>query len=131
MNGSVGAPGLTLFAIVFFWQPPHVWAIALYRKRDYAAAGIPMLPSVLGDQPTRSWILWTTLALVPVTLAPVILGLFGGFYLAVAVAANAWFVASSIQLARQRTDQAARRMFHVSLSYLFSLCFAMLIDLAV
>jgi len=125
VNGSVGAPGLTLFAIVFFWQPPHVWAIALYRKRDYAAAGIPMLPSVLGDQPTRWWMLWSTLALVPVTLAPVILGLFGGFYLAVAVAANAWFVASTLHLLREQTDVAARRTFRVSLAYLFSLLLAM------
>jgi len=52
-NGRVGAAGWLLFAIIFFWQPPHVWAIALFRKNDYARAGIPMLPNVIGDQPTR------------------------------------------------------------------------------
>ena len=131
VNGSVGMPGLLLFAIVFFWQPPHVWAIALYRKADYQAAGIPMLPNVIGDEGTRRWTLLCALGLVPVTLAPGLLGLLGPVYMTVAVGMNAWFVISSIQLARQRTDEAARWMFHVSLAYLFSLYFAMLIDLAV
>jgi heme O synthase-like polyprenyltransferase len=72
-----------------------------------------------------------TFGLVPVTLAPGLLGLLGSAYMIVAVAMNAWFVMSSIQLAKQRTDAAARRMFHVSLVYLSSICIAMLIDLAV
>ena len=131
VNGHLGMPGLLLFAIVFFWQPPHVWAIALYRKADYEAAGIPMLPNVIGDEGTRRWILICTLGLVPVTLAPGLLGLLGSVYMTVAVGVNAWFVISSIQLAKQRTDEAARRTFHVSLAYLFAICFAMLIDLAI
>lgn len=131
VNGSVGMPGLLLFSIVFFWQPPHVWAIALYRKADYEAAAIPMLPNVIGDEGTRRWMLMCTLGLVPVTLAPGLLGLVGAVYMTVAVGMNAWFVISAIQVARQRTNEAARRMFHVSLAYLFSLCLAMLIDLAV
>jgi protoheme IX farnesyltransferase len=130
VNGSVGPVGLALFAIVFFWQPPHVWAIALYRKRDYEAAGIPMLPSVIGDQPTRWRMLWYTLGLVPVTLAPVALGLLGNLYLAVALGMNAWFVASVLGLLRERSDAAARRVFHVSLAYLFSLFLAMNVELA-
>jgi heme o synthase len=129
VNGRVGVAGLALFAIVFFWQPPHVWAIALYRKRDYEAAGIPMLPSVIGDQPTRRRMLWYTLGLVPVTLAPVALGLLGPLYLAVAVGMNAWFVASVVRLLRERDDAAARRVFHVSLAYLFSLFLAMNVEL--
>ncbi|MCG8591036.1 MAG: heme o synthase [Proteobacteria bacterium] len=131
VNGSVGLAGLTLFAIVFFWQPPHVWAIALYRKRDYEAAGIPMLPSVIGDQPTRWRMLWYTLGLVPVTLAPVALGLLGPIYLAVALGMNAWFVFAAVQVLRERTDAAARRMFHVSLAYLFSLFLAMNVELLI
>jgi len=131
VNGHLGMPGLLLFAIVFFWQPPHVWAIALYRKADYEAAGIPMLPNVIGDEGTRRWILICTFGLVPVTLAPGLLGLLGSVYMTVAVGVNVWFVISSIQLAKQRTDEAARRMFHVSLAYLFAICFAMLIDLAI
>ena len=129
VNGRVGAAGLLLFAIVFFWQPPHVWAIALYRKRDYEAAGIPMLPSVIGDEATRWRMLWYTLGLVPVTLAPVALGLLGNVYLAVALGMNAWFVAAALRLLRERTPDAARGMFRVSLAYLFSLFLAMNLDL--
>ena len=129
VNGSVGIAGLALFAIVFFWQPPHVWAIALYRKRDYEAAGIPMLPSVIGDQPTRWRMLWYAFGLVPVTLAPVAFGLLGDFYLAVALGMNAWFIASVVRLLRERSDAAARRVFEVSLVYLFSLFLAMSLEL--
>lgn len=129
VNGSVGPAGLALFAIVFFWQPPHVWAIALYRKRDYEAAGIPMLPSVIGDHPTRWRMLWYTLGLVPVTLAPVALGLLGPVYLAVALGMNAWFVVSVLRLLRERSDDAARATFRVSLVFLFSLFLAMNLEI--
>jgi len=131
VNGRVGAPGLLLFSIVFFWQPPHVWAIALYRKSDYQAAGIPMLPSVIGDEATRWRMLWCTLGLVPVSLAPVALGLLGRPYLAVALGMNAWFIASVARLVRARTPEAARATFHVSLAYLFSLFVAMNAELLV
>ena len=129
VHGSVGPAGLALFAIVFFWQPPHVWAIALYRKHDYAAAGIPMLPSVIGEQPTRRRMLVYTLGLVPVTLAPVALGLLGPVYLAVALGMNVWFVWVAVRVLRERTDAAARHMFHVSLAYLFSLFLAMNVEI--
>lgn len=130
VDGQVGATGLLLFAIIFFWQPPHVWAIALYRKDDYARAGIPMLPAVIGDQPTRWRMLAYTVGLVPVTLAPVVLGLLGWIYGATALALGAWFVWHAVRVLRERTDAAARRMFHVSLAYLFILFLAMLPDLA-
>ena len=128
VNGTVGAAGWLLFAIIFFWQPPHVWAIALFRKSDYASAGIPMLPSVIGDQPTRWRMLWYSLALVPVTLAPVPVGLLGPLYLGVALVLDGWFVWHVVRVLRERTDAAARRLFHVSLVYLFALFFAMLVD---
>jgi protoheme IX farnesyltransferase len=128
VNGHVGAAGWLLFAIVFFWQPPHVWAIALFRKDDYERAGIPMMPSVVGDQPTRWRMLAYTLALVPVTLAPVPLGLLGWIYLAVALPLNAWFVWLAVRVLRERSEAAARSMFHVSLVYLFALFFSMLLD---
>jgi len=131
VNGSIGMPGFLLFAIVFFWQPPHVWAIALYRKADYKAAGIPMLPNVIGDELTRRWMFVCTLGLVPVSLAPVFLGLLGPFYAVVAVAMNVWFAASCFQVLRQRTDESAQKMFRVSLAYLFALYLAMLVDLLI
>ena len=130
INGTIGAPGLLLFAVVFFWQPPHVWAIALYRKPDYEAAGIPMLPSVIGDQPTRWRMLWYTVGLLPVTLAPLVLGLLGPIYGSVAVGLNVWFVWSAVRVLRERSDEAAQAMFRVSLAYLFAILAAMLVDLA-
>lgn len=128
VNGTVGPAGWLLFAIIFFWQPPHVWAIALFRKDDYARAGIPMLPHVIGDHPTRRRMLAYTLALVPFTLAPTPLGLLGGFYLSCAVVLDAWFVWHVARVLRERTEAAARRTFHVSLLYLFALFLAMLVD---
>ncbi len=130
VNGHVGAAGWILFAIIFMWQPPHVWAIALYRKTDYERAGIPMLPNVIGDQPTRWRMLWYTIALVPVTLAPLPLGLFGPLYGVAAAGLGCWFVWHAVRVLRERTDAAARSMFHVSMLYLFALFAAMLADLA-
>ncbi len=130
VNGSIGPAGLLLFGVVFFWQPPHVWAIALYRKADYEAAGIPMLPSVIGDHPTRWRMLWYTIGLVPVTLAPVALGLLGWVYGTVAVVMNAWFLWAAVGVLREQDDASAQAMFRVSLAYLFALFLAMLADLA-
>jgi len=129
VNGHVGLPGLLLFAIVFFWQPPHVWAIALYRRDDYAAAGIPMLPAVVGDEATRRRMVAYTVGLVMVTLLPGVLGLLGPLYLAAAGALGAWFLWSGIRLVRERSDAAARAVFRTSLVYLALLYAAMLVDL--
>ncbi len=130
VNGSVGVTGWLLFAIIFLWQPPHVWAIALFRKSDYERAGIPVLPSVIGDEGTRWRMLWYTLALVPVTLAPVAIGLLGSLYLGVALALDAWFVFHAVRVLRQRSDAAAKRMFYVSIVFLFGLFASMLVDRA-
>ena len=130
VHGSVGIAGWLLFSIIFFWQPPHVWAIALFRKSDYERAGIPVLPSVIGDEGTRWRMLWYTLALVPVTLAPVAVGLLGSLYLGVALALDAWFVFHAVRVLRQRSDAAARRMFHVSMIFLFGLFATMVVDRA-
>lgn len=130
LHGQITAAGWTLFAIIFFWQPPHVWAIALFRRDDYARAGIPMLPAVLGEQATRWRMLWYTLALIPVTLAPTALGLLGIPYLCAALALDAWFTWHIVRVLRERDDDAARRAFQVSLVYLFALFLAMLVDIA-
>jgi protoheme IX farnesyltransferase len=131
VNGSIGAAGWTAFAIVFFWQPPHVWAIALYRKDDYAAAGIPMPPSVIGDEATRRRIVAYTAGLVPVTLAPYFLGLLGPIYFVVAAAMGIWFLYRTVRLFQERTDEAAQGVFRVSLVFLFAVFLAMLVDLVV
>jgi protoheme IX farnesyltransferase len=131
VNGSIGPAGWTLFAIVFFWQPPHVWAIALYRKADYAAAGIPMPPEVIGDEATRRRVVAYTAGLLPVTIAPYFLGLVGPIYLVVAGAAGLWFLLRAFRLFQERTDEAARGVFRVSLAFLFAVFLAMLVDLLV
>jgi protoheme IX farnesyltransferase len=129
VNGHVGLPGLLLFAIVFFWQPPHVWAIALYRRDDYKAAGIPMMPAVVGAEATRRRMVFYTVGLVVVTLLPGVFGLLGPLYLAAAGALGAWFLWSGIRLVRERSDAAARSVFRTSLVYLALLYAAMLADL--
>jgi len=131
VNGSIGAAGWTLFAIVFFWQPPHVWAIALYRKADYAAAGIPMPPEVIGDEATRRRVVAYTAGLLPVTLAPFFLGLVGPIYFAVAGGVGVWFLYRAWRLFQERTDDAARGVFRVSLVFLFVVFLAMLLDLMI
>ncbi len=130
VNGTLTWAGILLFAIVFFWQPPHVWAIALFRKTDYERAGIPMLPNVIGEEPTRWRMLWYTLGLLPVTVAPYSLGLLGWFYLMCAVVLGAWFTFHVVRLVRERTAAAARRAFFVSMTYLGLLLLTMLLDLA-
>jgi len=129
VNGSVGAPGLLLFSIIFLWQPPHVWAIALYRRDDYAAAGIPMMPAAVGPERTRWRMLWYAMGLVVVTLLPAPLGLLGPVYLVAALGLDAWFLWTCVRLIRERSDEAARRTFRVSLAYLALLYAAMLADL--
>ena len=129
VNGRIGLPGLTLFAIVFFWQPPHVWAIALYRRDDYRAAGIPMPPEIIGEEATRRRMLRYTIGLVPVTLAPVVLGLLGPLYGVAALGLCGWFLYAALRVRRERSDEAARSMFQVSLLFLFGIFLAMLADL--
>lgn len=129
LDGRIGLPGLTLFAIVFLWQPPHVWAITLYRRDDYRAAGFPMPPDVIGEAATRRRMLHYTLLLVPVTLAPFALGLLGGIYAVGAVVFCGAFVHSAVQVLREASDEAARRMFRVSLVFLFGIFVSMLADL--
>ena len=131
VDGVIGVWGCVLFAIIYFWQPPHVWAIALYRKADYAAAGIPMMPALVGDRGTRRRMLAWALALVPVTLLPWLGGVLGMFYAAVAMAGGALFICS-IALAMRADDPIAdRRVFFTSLFYLASLFGAMIFELAV
>jgi protoheme IX farnesyltransferase len=131
VNGSIGAAGWTLFAIVFFWQPPHVWAIALYRKDDYKAAGIPMPPEVIGDEATRRRVVAYTAGLLPVTLAPYFLGLLGPIYFGFACPVGLWFLYRSYRLFQERTDDAARGVFRVSLVFLGTVFAAMLLDLLI
>jgi heme o synthase len=127
-TGNLTLPALYLFLIVFFWTPPHFWALALLIKRDYAAARIPMLPVVRGDRETARQILLYTVALVALTLAPVLTGTFGPLYLVAAVLLGAQFLRLAWSLRRELTPRRASVLFHYSLAYLALLFVAMALD---
>ena len=130
-TGDLTLPALVLFAVVFLWTPPHFWALALLIKRDYAAAGVPMLPVVRGEDETARQIVLYTVALVAFTLAPALWGMFGLVYLVAAAALGATFLALAWLLRRERTPARAALLFHYSLLYLALLFVAMALDAVV
>ena len=130
MDGRIGAAGWLLFAIVFVWQPPHFYAITLYRRGEYERAGFRMLPSRIGAAATRRRILvWVAAAVLPVSLLTAAFTPLGAVYAGSAALLGAWFAAEGVRLCRVASDPAARRFFRVSLAYLFGLFGAMLVDL--
>ena len=133
VTGDVSAASVALFAIIFMWTPPHFWALALYRAGDYAKAGIPMLPVTSGHEETRRQILFYTLALLPVTVTPWLIGIVGDLYLIAAAVLGAIFLAGAIAVWREgrdanRAEAAAKRLFGYSIVYLFLLFLLMMID---
>ena len=130
MDGSVSLGAWLLFAIVFLWTPPHFWAIAIFRRKEYEAAGFPMMPSAVGDQGTRWRSLGYTLAMVPTTVVPVWLGYLSGVYGVAAVALGGWFTLSVVRSLRAQRPAVDYRVFKDSIVYLSLLFLAMLADLA-
>jgi heme o synthase len=129
-TGELSAQALWPFAIVFFWTPPHFWALSLLISDDYARTGVPMLPVVRGETTTRHQIVLYALVLVAITVGPVLTGLFNGIYLAAALALGAGFVGLALVLLRRPSRQAARRLYLSSLAYLALLFIAMALDRA-
>ncbi|MEX2206544.1 MAG: heme o synthase [Myxococcota bacterium] len=129
VNGQVSAAGWLLFSIIFIWQPPHFYAIALFHRDDYAEAQFPMLHDRIGEDATRRRIVYWILALLPVTLAPYALGMLGAGYALVAGALGLWFLGQALVLLRRRDRASARRTFLVSLAYLLGTFAAMIADL--
>jgi heme o synthase len=117
-TGNLAVPAFFLFLIVFFWTPPHFWALALLIKRDYEAARVPMLPVVRGERETARQILLYSLALVPVTLLPVVSHTLGAVYLGAALALGAALVFLAWRLRRDPARPRAVKLFHYSLAYL-------------
>jgi protoheme IX farnesyltransferase len=130
VTGGVALEPLNLFSIIFVWTPPHFWALALLKKRDYERAGIPMLPNVAGDDETRRQILLYSLVLSPLGAAPFMLGMTGWLYGAISIVLGALFVLFAIQVYRKRSGELAERackhLFAFSVLYLF-LLFAVLL----
>ena len=129
-SGGVSLESIILFLIIFVWTPPHFWALALYRCRDYERVGVPMLPVVAGADETRRQILLYSFLLVPLAATPSIIGLGGSVYAVTSVVLGALFLGFAWQVYRVRegreADWAARRLFTFSILYLF-LLFAVLL----
>ena len=121
VTGDVSLAPWMLFALIFFWTPPHFWALALYRNDDYKRANIPMLPVVAGEKVTRLQILLYSLVLTPFALAPYALELAGPVYLAGAIVLHGLFIASAFRVYRETGYTYARRLFGYSIFYLFAL----------
>jgi heme o synthase len=126
--GDVTYQPLLLFLIIFAWTPPHFWALALYRKDEYARAGVPMLPVTHGDAFTRLHLLLYTLLMIATTLLPFASGMAGFFYLGAAVVLDAVFLAFAVGLWRRYSHALARRTFAYSIFYLAMIFAALMVD---
>jgi protoheme IX farnesyltransferase len=135
VTGTVDVEPLLLFAIIFFWTPPHFWALALFRSDDYARAGIPMLPNVAGPDATRLQILLYTIVLIAVAAAPWALGYFDAIYgiVSLILGAGMLVLAINVYMRRERTAslRATRKLFAFSILYLFALFATLLAEVVV
>jgi protoheme IX farnesyltransferase len=130
-SGHLTVTALWLFLIVFFWTPPHFWALALLLKEQYAAAAVPMLPVARGERKTLQQIVAYTFVLCAISVVPAALGAFGIVYLVVALLLDAAFLALAVDLALRPTRRRAAVLFHASLLYLALLFVAMALDAVV
>ena len=131
-TGSISVEPLLLFLIIFFWTPPHFWALALFRSDDYARAGVPMLPVVAGPDATRLQILLYTIVLVAVAVAPWPLGYFDAVYGIASLLLGAGMMVCAVDVYRRRERaeslRATRKMFAFSILYLFALFSILLLE---
>lgn len=132
VTGGVSLESVVLFLIIFMWTPPHSWALALYRRRDYARVNVPMLPVAAGEDETRRQILAYSLVFVPIAVSPVFIGLGGIAYGVVSVGLGAMFLWHAYRVFKTRegaeADDAARALFKFSIFYLFALFAVLLIE---
>src|SRR3982751_4331958 len=134
-TGSLSVEPVLLFLIIFFWTPPHFWALALFRSDDYARAGVPMLPVVAGPDATRLQILLYTIVLVAVAVAPWPLGYFDAIYGIASLVLGAGMMVCAVDVYRHREGieaaRATRRLFAFSILYLFALFATLLLEVVV
>lgn len=128
ITGTIGYEAMILFAIVFYWTPPHSWALALLVNTDYARAEVPMMPVARGEQVTRLQMLFYSVQLTLITLLPSLFGFLGGFYLITAAMLGAGLIYKSWQLLQDGTKALARSTYKYSTAYLAFLFLAMMID---
>jgi protoheme IX farnesyltransferase len=133
VTGDITLLPALMFAIIFFWTPPHFWALALFMKSDYGAAGIPMLPNIAGQRATRNQIFGYSWVLAAIAVAPWAIGMTGWIYGATTLAANAIFLFLALHVWRSETTEAVamkaeKRLFGYSILYLFILFAALALD---
>jgi heme o synthase len=128
VTGQIAPDALLLFLIIFAWTPPHFWALALYRKNEYAKAGIPMLPVTHGDKFTRLHVLLYTVILTAVTLMPFVTRMTGAIYLVTALVLDGLFLWYAVRIHLAYSDHLARRTFRYSIFYLTALFAGLLVD---
>jgi protoheme IX farnesyltransferase len=128
VTGRVSVDALLLFLIIFTWTPPHFWSLALYRRQEYRRAGVPMLPVTHGERYTRLCILAYAIILTGISLLPFASGMSGWIFLPCALGLNAVFVAYAARLYTNYSDRLARRTFRYSITYLFLIFVALLVD---
>lgn len=128
VTGHIDLESLLLFALIFFWTPPHFWALALFANEDYRRANIPMLPVVSGEAHTKKQILAYTILLLPLALTPSLIGMAGLAYGLTALALGVFFIFTAIRVMQDQTLKSARLMFGYSVFYLFALFLALMMD---
>ena len=127
-TGNICIESVVLFALIFFWTPPHFWSLALYRAGDYEKAGVPMLPVVAGKRETKRQIIIYTMVLLPLAVAPAVLGVTGWLYGIFSLILGLLFLAAAVSVWVDKTERASRRMFTFSIFYLFLLFTLMIVD---
>ncbi|MEW6242144.1 MAG: UbiA family prenyltransferase, partial [Chloroflexota bacterium] len=127
-TGRIDLVSILLFALVFFWTPPHFWALAIVRKSDYARAGVPMLPVVRGEAETRHQIWVYTLELVAVSLLLPLFRLSGPIYLVSAILLGVWMILAAWRVWRKEGNKVAWQMYRWTSMYLLFLFFAFMVD---
>lgn len=130
VTGSIAAPAWILFALIFYWTPPHFWSLALLKQGEYGRAGVPMLPNVSGEEETRKQIVLYTVMMVAVSLLLQPFGM-GWIYLVSAIALGAWFLRLALQLLTDPTKARARKTFFFSIWYVAGIFLAMSIDVLI
>lgn len=130
VTGTLSFEPLLLFAIVFYWTPPHSWALALLVNADYARANVPMMPVARGEDVTRQQILWYSVQLLMVSLLPVVFGMLGGIYLLAALALGLGLIRMALRLIQNKDGATAKRTYKYSTAYLAFLFLAMILDVA-
>lgn len=128
VTGDITTASIILFAIIFFWTPPHFWALSLFANADYKAANIPMMTVVAGERSTKIQMLAYTLLMVPLSVAPYMIGIAGLGYGVFAFALSVFFLFTNFRVLTDKTDKSAKLMFGYSVFYLFALFTALMID---